>query len=82
MMPLFNVFVEGVVVVFAPDADAAIERALSADTAKDDLAVVSVSRIKSEAALCEQWEPEHRPYGLPHDDYRSIRGILRAENQE
>ena len=81
-MPLFNVFVEGVVVVYAPDSDTAIERAMSAVIPIDDLAAVAVSRITSEAALCEQWEPECLPYGLPPDDYRSIRGILRAEEQQ
>jgi hypothetical protein len=80
-MPLFNVFMEGLVVVYAPDEETAIQRVMSSDTSTDDLAVVSVSRITSEAALCEQWEPDCLPYGLPADDYRSIRGILRAENQ-
>jgi len=79
-MPLFNVFVEGVVVIYAPDSDTAIQRAMSGDTARDELEVVAVSRITSESALCEQWEPECLPYGLPYGDYRSIRGILRAED--
>jgi hypothetical protein len=81
-MPLFNVFVEGVVVVYAPDEETAIERAMSADIPKEDLAAVAVSRITSESALCEQWEPECLPYGLPHGDHRSIGDILRAENQK
>jgi hypothetical protein len=82
MMPLFNVFVEGAIVIFAPNEEA-INSAISSDIVRDDshLTVVSVSRIESEKDLCEQWEPECLPYGLPPDDFRSIRGILRAETQ-
>jgi hypothetical protein len=81
MMPLFNVVFEGTAVVFAPDEKTAVERCYRANTA-DERIVLCTARIESEADLCERWELECLPYGLPAGDHRTIGDILREEQQE
>jgi hypothetical protein len=80
-MPLFNVALEGTVVLHADTPDEA-RRKWRGSLSKylgclDELTATSVETITSESDLVDQWEPDCLPYGLPVGDYRKISEILR-----
>lgn len=71
-MPLFNVEIEGVVVVDAPDADAAMDvvrgKIDGVGHLANELRAIHASPIASEADLREGWTLDSYPFGKACDE--------------
>lgn len=81
-MPLFNVHLEGTVVIYAGTSKEAWDRCHAfVPGLPPEISAVGAQKIQSENDLENCWEPEYRPYGLESGDYRSIRQILQEEEK-
>lgn len=79
-MPIFNVLIEGTIVMVAETAEEARSKAqdllIHGENLKDDLTAMVATEIRSEEDLIDQWELDWMPYGGPHDKTRPIRWYL------
>jgi hypothetical protein len=79
-MPIFNVPIEGTIVMVADTAEEARNKArdllLSGESFSDDLTTMNATEIRSEEDLIDQWEPDWIPYGVPFDGDHTIRWYL------
>lgn len=80
-MPIFNVLIEGTIVMVAENAEEARNKAqdllIHGENLKDDLTAMVATEIRSEEDLIDQWELDWMPYGGSHDETRPIRGYLK-----
>lgn len=78
-MPIFNVPIEGTIVMVADTAEEARNKTrdllLSGENLGDYLTTIVATEISSEEDL-DQWELDWMPYGVTPDETRTIRWYL------
>jgi hypothetical protein len=84
-MPIFNVLIEGTIVMVAETAEEARNKArdllISGKSLGDDLTAIVATEIRSEEDLIDQWELDWMPYGEHPEKARPIKWHLEQKKK-